>query len=929
MSSSKPNGSAKPPATTGLGAQHQRLWCLIAALITWNGASSLWEAGSTPIHGHATVLMLLTYGVGFGLLLLAALPTAAERHGAVAIPVAMTLVALCFLQNHLVAQLEHGAVTTDVHVYMDYAGRLLREGINPYSVDLLEGYRLHRVPLTFSTPLVDGGLTGQLAYPALSFLILVPFQLLGIPTEWVYPVILLIGLGLLYYWAPRQWRPVVWLPFFVDPRFLLYTLGTVSDVTWAVLLAVTAATWHRPRTRAVAFGLALAVKHQPWVLAPLLLIRLWHDTEGDRRDKLGAIRRFVVWAGAVFLAVNLPFFVWSPGAWVTGVLEPVIAPMITLGQGLSAVTMSGFLIVPKWAFSFLMVAAYGLAAWLLHRYHPWARSAVWVIPGFALWFGNRSLSSYWYFFLFPLVAELITERGGPVSSRPVRPRALLWAAVVFAAMVALVLVGSGWRDPGFRIEVHPILWTAGDQVEKLSVSVENTSNQALRPRFSVQSTSLQPYFWEIVTGPPTLAPGERARYVLQAEAPYHRFWLRHGARVLVSSADGYGQRASALVAGDVRAAYRDAIPNPEFRYWDTKQRRPTYWGLVSVPPRLARAIPVEPRGPDAPASAVRLEWPGGTAADYFIAALDTYMVLPRGPVEMSVWLPPEANRLPDLEQVYGLRLLVRGEPFFFLFGDRATQGEWADRGHYVMLPAPRGRWSTHRIDLRRELAAAGIDVRPLVASWDQATDWDYAVLPINLQLFVSGPSAATPHRATFGPIRSSTLRPPASELFDQSRRHPEVIEAWRGDWAFAHRNHGQAQRHYEAAAALAPDVALLRLRVGEARFWQGQWRAAAADYRATVALDDQQSLAFKGLGWCHFNLGELDEAVSAWERAVSLLENRPTRGSRVHAADALKGLAMVAAKLSQCDEAQEYLRQARALEPALTVPAGALAACPD
>jgi hypothetical protein len=718
------------------------------------------------------------------------------------------------------------------------------------------------------------------------------------------------------------------LPFFIDPRFLLYTLGTVNDCIWAVLLGVTAAAWRRPRARAVAFGLALAVKHQPWVLAPLLAIRLWNDTEGDRRTRLRAVGQFVGLSAAVFGAINLPFIVWSPTNWAAGVLEPVVAPMITLGQGLSALSMSGFVSVPKWGYTALMLGAYALSAWLLHRYHRWARAAVWVAPGFALWFGNRSLSSYWYFFLFPLVIDLLAPRALALPPpRPARLRAFGWAAGAFVLAVAAVLVGSALRNPGFRIALEPTLWTDGDLVERLSLSLQNTSKRPLRPRFSVQSTSLQPYFWEIQSGPPSLAPGETARYVISARAAYHRFWVRHGARVLVSSDDGFAFRASAFVPGDARAAYRDAIPNPEFRYWEARHSRPTYWGVVSVPPGLARVAPAQPSGPDAPPTALRLEWPGQSGADLFIAAVDTYMVMPWGPVQVSVWLPQDANVLPDLDLVYGLRLLVRGEAFFVLFGDSEASGEWADRGRFVMLRAPRGRWSTHDIDLRQELASAGIDVRPLVGSWDEATEWDYAVLPINLQLFWSGRSDGEARRATFGPVRSSPLRPTSSELYAQSREHPEILEAWRGDWAFAHRDYEKARQHYLAGATLAPDVAMLRLRVAEARFWEGKWREAAADYRATSELDPREPLAFKGLGWCYFNLGELDQAVSAWEQAATLFENRPTRGGPVHAADVLKGLALVAAKLDKCGEAEEYLRQARALSPAIDLPAESLAGC--
>lgn len=911
-----------------MGPQYRRLWCVAAALITWNGASSLWEAGNTPTQWSATAIMLVTWVAGFALLLLAALPSPPQRLASITALCAMGLVTLCFVANHRTAQLEHGPMTTDVHLYMDYAARVLRDGVNPYSVDLLESFRLNRVTLTYATPLLDGDLTGRLAYPALSFLMLVPFQLIGFPTQWTYLLVLLAGLAVLYGWAPKQWRPVVLLPFFIDPRFVLFSLGTVNDCVWAVLLALMAAYWDRPRVRAVALGLAMAIKQQPWVLAPLLLIRLWNDTQGGRKERLNAIGQFVGLAAAVFLALNLPFIVWSPTDWVAGTLEPVLAPMITFGQGLSALTMAGLLTVPKWGFSVLMGGTYVLSAWLLHRYHRWARAAIWLIPGFALWLGNRSLSSYWYYFLFPLVVDLLAGRRADLPAPPPARLRALWAAVAALVLgVTAVLLGAALRDPGFRVEVEPTLWTEGDLVERVSLSVTNTTKRPLRPRFSVQSTSLQPYFWAIEAGPQSLAPNQTARYVIRARAPYHRFWVRHGARILVSSDEAFGFRASAFVPGDPRAAYRDDIPNPDFRLWDSSNHRPTYWGLVSAPSGLARTEPAQPSGPGAPAHGLWLEWPGSSQGDYFIAALDTYMVLPWDPIEVSVRVPPDANVLPELELVYGLRLLVRGKPLLVLFGDVEAQGEWADRGQYVMHRAPRGTWSTHRIDLQRELRELGIDVRPLVGSWAAATEWDYAVLPINLQLFLSGRAVGTPHRVTFGPVHTGAAQPKVTDLYQQSRAHPEVLEAWRGDWALAHRNYETARKHYEAAAALAPDVAVLRLRVAEALFWQGRWRAAAADYRATTELDPSEPMAFKGLGWCHFNVGEVEQAVSAWEQAVALFERRPTRGGPIDAADAIKGLAMAAAQLDQCAEAEAYLRKARTMAPTLELAPQAFAGC--
>ena len=78
--------------------------------------------------------------------------------------------------------------------------------------------------------------------------------------------------------------------------------------------------------------------------------------------------------------MNLPFLLWSPRAWIAGVLEPVISPMITFGQGLSLLTMLGISVVPKWVYSLFMVGALALSLLVYLRHFHRLRPLVWILP---------------------------------------------------------------------------------------------------------------------------------------------------------------------------------------------------------------------------------------------------------------------------------------------------------------------------------------------------------------------------------------------------------------------------------------------------------------------------------------------------------------------------------------------------------------------
>jgi tetratricopeptide (TPR) repeat protein len=929
----------------------ERAALLVVGLLSWRAASVLWESGTTATSTLSLTLMLAGFLAGFAALLLAVirgLPAPLRR---CAIPTILLLVLGCYAQRYHLAQLENGVLTADVRLYMDYAARVLSRGENPYTTDLYDAFRLNRAPFNLTTTLLDGDVTGRVAYPALSFLVFVPFQLLGISPDWVYPMLLLLTLALVYRGSVVSLRPLALLPFFVDPRYIHYALGGVSDIGWALLLMVMVHYWRAPRVRAIFYGLACAYKHQPWILAPFLLLRLWHETPPAKapwRQQLRPLLTFSAISLAAFALVNLPFFVWSPAAWLRGVFEPVVAPMITFGQGLSALTMFGRVNIPKNTYTLMMIATLLVSLWVYHRHYRQLRLLLWIAPGLLLWFSNRSLTSYWYFYLLPLLYELTrsTDKaarshisspsqgdeasGAPeataveADAEPTSWRSTASVAAGWATMVVAIVLYYGSSPSPYTLAVHYPIHTAGHHVRTLSVSLRNGGSRPLQPRFTAQASGQQPFYWRVRSGPRVLRPGETARYEIYTRSSFAAFELRRGARITAADTRSSSRRVTAEIAPERTYIHPDTIPNGDYRFWTTRTKTPAFWGLIQQPQGAGRVAVVRPpKAPGAPRRALSLQLDPAKAASL---ALDTYLALPRTPLQVIIRRPAGSNKLPDPGLLYGLRLLIDQRHVLVLFGDRAGQGKLPDGVPYVMFAAPPERWSHQRIDLPAVLARLRIAPLPQRVSLPRFEHLDLPCVPLNLELYLATKKARAVS-GLFGPLRATEARSAVLARYPLDGHHRLAPLLWRGSYNLELRNYVKARAAFAQAAKLAPTQPSVHLKHGEAEFWLGRWRSAIKAYARALKLSPAHPLAYKGIGWAHYNLGEYPDALLAWRSAQRAFEKTPGRWLPAHVADTLKGLALVYLRKGDCEKARRAMSHARERMPTVELPWAALATC--
>jgi Glycosyltransferase family 87 len=326
----------------------------------------------------------------------------------------------------------------------DCAARLVLVGRDPYaSLDIFDCYAQLGIGADRTTPLKRGefahvavyptddqldaawGLrsregvnvefVSRPSYPALSFLLIIPFVALGWDTNRLYVLCLIAAMALVVIRTPVGLRPFMLTAVLGAASLAAFTVSGSADLLYVLPLAA-AWLWRERRWSALAYGIAAATKQLAWFFAPFYLIAVvalhgWR--EGVRR---GAI------AVAVFAATNLPFILAHPADWLEGVATPLSEPMFPRGAGIIFLgTNGGLPLLPSVAYLALegLCAVVCLAvAWRSRRTSPELGVVLALVPLFFAW---RSLFSY--FFLIPLFAAVAVARMPLGDITPARAQA--------------------------------------------------------------------------------------------------------------------------------------------------------------------------------------------------------------------------------------------------------------------------------------------------------------------------------------------------------------------------------------------------------------------------------------------------------------------------------------------------------------------------
>jgi uncharacterized membrane protein len=307
------------------------------------------------------------------------------------------------------------------------AAVLLLEGHNPYTdSNMLDLARQFSIQPNWTTPLQRGQFANRVdyptmndfqsvlnkdlqtgnapefeskvSYPALSFLTLVPFALfhhLNVLPFYLLSYLLLMVVA----WKVARPEMRIWVLLLGMANVAMWTstVGASLDIFYTLLIVLVWLLRDRRWSSAIFLGLALASKQIAWFFIPFYLIMVLRHYGWKE-----CVYRLAI-AGSIGLAINLPFLLWNPQAFLAGILAPVADPMFPMGVGIVNLSVAHLLpFLPKWMYTALEVAAM-LASllwyWRICKRIPEAAMLLAVLPLFFAW---RSLPSYFYCVAYPL-----------------------------------------------------------------------------------------------------------------------------------------------------------------------------------------------------------------------------------------------------------------------------------------------------------------------------------------------------------------------------------------------------------------------------------------------------------------------------------------------------------------------------------------------
>ena len=871
-----------------------RLGMIGIAILGWNAAAGLWEGGGFIRYPGMVMASLAMYATsGAALLFAVSTPQLRPRLYHIAFSMILLITFGLWLRTTVEVQTTNYA-TTDSYAFQDYASRLLLSGENPYGHDMSAAFNIHSMPKTFYTPLLNGDYTGAVSYPSLSFLVLVPLQMLQIPAFQIYFLFFLGTLFLLYWATPPSLRIFTALfILFLDFRYMRYALGGVTDIGWAFFLCLVIIFWHHKPWAAFWFGMTVAYKQQPWITAPFLFMFVIQEARYIHRmalpQALWAGVRFGLIAASVFLVTNLPFMIWDFEAWLTNVLTPFMADMIFFGQGLSVLTLQGLVIIPADVYSLMR---YGVLFFLLFMYWvKWwhVKHLAWIAPAIILWFGHRSLMSYWYYYAIPLALAVLTYPYQHVMPHLPQPR-IYWRGVygvgagLFIMIAGTVAFYATQPDP-LDVEVlYPVAIT-GEHIQQLRVRVTNNSNRTLIPRISIQSPQ-QPYFWQFDAPPGPLPPDETAIYSVFTNNTDKWIWVRQGGLVTVTDTTDFGLRGTDVLHGMRDLQYVDNIPNGRFEFWTRQNNQdiplPTRWGLVAQPQDrpLVSLQPVEHPAFDYQLAMSMTASPQPAEPSSHQMMLDIWVPIPNVPYNVWVHLPAWANQSPPLTAYYGfeLRPTPGEQPLWVIFNNNlppGTLGNGPNGSRYVVIQSPLEEWQQHTLYIRDLLAYADIDVPGPYSFPQQFSYLEQPLHYMNFRPLISATQTGT-YTGVFGPVTSAQREPDDEALVEAALRNPMPLLLTRAQDNMAVGNIETAQRYYSEMLALDINNPQANYGMAQIALVNRNWEQATKHLLAAEqAGDSRLALIQRDFAYIAFQQGQLEDAVGHIEAAATLLEQAP------------------------------------------------------
>ncbi len=485
------------------------IWTFVWFAIVSVGTNAWWSWGSWS--GFSVVGPCITL---FGLVGMIAVWTVSPAHQ-------RTLEHVSFLGSLAAVALTNGPVLattkffyTDSAAFNQLATQLLVKGHNPYAATFRGSMLQLRHPADFWTYTLGGGHVDKVSYPAGSFVIQAPFQLLGLHhlgTDWLDLFAWLVAAVILYVVSP-------WYAKWLSPLLLLTSLFTFTlvhggtDALFVPFVMLAAMRWDDFVVRLgpswsrwlgpVALGVACSIKQTPWFTVPFFVVGIALESRHHDVPVARTVLRYVGLVALPFAAINLPFVIWSPTKWLHGAFLPLTQPLVPDGQGLVSLATHGLVrvvhpLLLQLTGALLMVALLiGFVAWYPRLKRTW----LFAIP-LVLFVPGRSLSSYLVDFVPAAFVAVLTTAPVPDAWTANARAKFRRVLVLVPAALAVGCAVLAFVGPPLSMRVdHYGTTNDGQFMGPMELTLTNNTSSPIEPHIMVVIGSGHPVgFWTPAT----------------------------------------------------------------------------------------------------------------------------------------------------------------------------------------------------------------------------------------------------------------------------------------------------------------------------------------------------------------------------------------------------------------------------------------------
>ncbi len=293
----------------------------------------------------------------------------------------------------------------DEYIIDSYASMVFLSGKNPYIPQNMAGLFAYfsNFNLDYSTPIMTGGYVHIMDYPALAFLVYLPYKYIGRFSYTLISCLSIIPFILIYKSiSNKKLALFAMMSLLINIPFLYVSYAALIGILWASMIMVSYYYINRnTKLSGIFFGLALSAKQFPAIIFPFMLYMVYKE------HGIKEAFKWLLYIILTFLIINGYFIYLSPINYIKAVLAPEILDIYGIGYGISQISFLGYAYIPKIFFSISFFGSIIIFFIIYIKRYDQFKYALFTFPIITMFFNYRVLLQY--FTYWPIISIIAVE----------------------------------------------------------------------------------------------------------------------------------------------------------------------------------------------------------------------------------------------------------------------------------------------------------------------------------------------------------------------------------------------------------------------------------------------------------------------------------------------------------------------------------------